>query len=172
MHFQAVNLVLWDNKGIPRQWANFSYMFMVILKGTQAWHFLCDFFAETETIWSPGPVTRDFWKSYSIRPRYSTFKHFRACSACDEIRSAYAQCAIKFVPHMLSMDDCTCKNCSHFTAGWACAEIRSSYAQQAMKLVPRMLSMRWNRFRVCSAYACYNFRKILKNTKLKCKFWL
>jgi hypothetical protein len=111
------------------------------LKGTQAWNFFFTFFAETETLWSQGPVTQDFWKSYSIRLRYSTFKHFRACSACDEISSAYAQCAIKFVPRMLSMD-CTCKNCSNFTTGWACAEIRSSYAQHAMKSVPRMLSMR------------------------------
>ncbi len=47
-------------------------------KGTQAWNFFFTFFAETETLWSQGPVTRDFWKSYSIRPRYSTFKHFRA----------------------------------------------------------------------------------------------
>jgi hypothetical protein len=37
-------------------------------------------------------------------------------SACNEISFAYAQCAIKFVPQMLSME-CTCKNCSHFTAG-------------------------------------------------------
>ncbi len=71
-------------------------------KGTQAWISFY-FFAETETIWFKGPVTRDFWKSYSIRPRYSTFKHLRACSACDEIRSAYAQHAIKFVPRMLSV---------------------------------------------------------------------
>ncbi len=56
-------------------------------------------------------------------------------------RSAYAQCAIKFVLCMLSMD-CTCSNRSHFTAGWACEEIRSLYAQCAMKSVPRMLSMR------------------------------
>jgi hypothetical protein len=33
----------------------------------------------------------------------STFKHFRACSACDEIGSSYAQHAMKFVPHMLSV---------------------------------------------------------------------
>ncbi len=38
------------------------------------------FFAETESLWSRGPVTRNFWKPYSIRPRYSTFKHFRVCS--------------------------------------------------------------------------------------------
>ncbi len=60
------------------------------------------FFAETESLWSQGPGTRDFWKSYSIRPRYSTFKHFRAYSACDEIGSQYAQHAMKLVPRMLS----------------------------------------------------------------------
>ena len=65
--------------------------------------FCLTFFAETQTLWSQGPVTRDFWKSYSIRPRYSTFKHFRACSACDEIGSSYDQHAMKFVPRMLSV---------------------------------------------------------------------
>jgi hypothetical protein len=35
--------------------------------------------------------------SYSIRPRYSTFKHFRSCSACDEIGSQYAQHAMKLL---------------------------------------------------------------------------
>ncbi len=125
------------------EWGGWNYA----VKGTQAWNFFLTFFAETETIWSQGPVTRDFWKLYSIRPRYSRFKtfprmlsmwwnRFRVCSACDDIRSAYAQCAIKFVPHMLSKD-CKCKNCSHFTAVWACAEIRSSYAQCAMKSVLR-----------------------------------
>jgi hypothetical protein len=122
------------------------------------------FFAETETLWSQGPVTWNFWKSYSIRPRYSTLKHFQpamksipqmlsqrwnsfgVCSVCDEIRSAYDQ-------HVF-----TCKNCSHFTAGWASAKIRSSYAQ----------CVGWNPFRVCSA--CYNFLKLLKNPKLKCNF--
>ncbi len=49
--------------------------------------FFFTLFAETETIWSQGPVTRDFLKSYSKWHRYSTFKHFRACSACDEIGS-------------------------------------------------------------------------------------
>jgi hypothetical protein len=33
----------------------------------------------------------------------STFKHFRACSACDEIGSQYAQHAMKLVPRMLSV---------------------------------------------------------------------
>ncbi len=40
-------------------------------------------------------------KSYSIPVRYLTFKHFRVCSASNEIRSVYAQLAIKFVPHIL-----------------------------------------------------------------------
>jgi hypothetical protein len=82
------------------------------------------------------------------------------CSVCDEIRSAYAQ-------HVF-----TCKNCSHFTAGWACAKILSLYAQCVMKSLPRMLSVRQNRFCLCSSWAYYNFRKLLKNPRLKCKFRL
>ncbi len=66
-------------------------------------NFFLNFFAETETLWSQGPVSWDFWKSCSIRPKYSTFKHFRVCSASDEIHSQYAQPAIKFVPRMLSV---------------------------------------------------------------------
>jgi hypothetical protein len=65
--------------------------------------FFLHFFAETETLWSEGPVTQDILKLYSIRPRYSTFKHFRICSASDEIHSVNAQPAIKFVPRMLSV---------------------------------------------------------------------
>jgi hypothetical protein len=49
--------------------------------------FVNTFFAETESLWPQRPVTRDFWQSYSIRPRYSTFmlsqrwNHFLVCSA-------------------------------------------------------------------------------------------
>jgi hypothetical protein len=127
--------------------------------------FFFTFFAETEPLWSQGPVTRDFWKSYSIRPRYSTFKHlnmrwnrFPVCSPCDEISSLYAQCAIKFVPSMLSMD-CTCKYVHILPL-----------AEHARKFVPSMLSMRWNRFRVCSvcdkiisAYAQHTHAIIFEN---------
>ncbi len=67
------------------------------------------------------------------------WNQFRLCSACDEISSSYAQCAIKFVPRMLSMD-CTCKNVHILPL-----------AEHARKFVPHMLSMRWNRFHVCSA---------------------
>jgi hypothetical protein len=67
------------------------------------------------------------------------WNRFTVCSACDEISSPYAQCAIKFVPRMLSMD-CTCKNVHILPL-----------AEHARKFVPRMLSMRWNWFRVCSA---------------------
>jgi hypothetical protein len=49
--------------------------------------FLKYFLAETESLWSQEPVTRDFLKLNSIRPRYSTFKHFFVCSASDEICS-------------------------------------------------------------------------------------
>ncbi len=97
------------------------------------------FFAETETFWSQGPVTRDFWQSYSIRPRYSTFKHFRACSACDELGSQYAQHAMKLVPRMLSVRWNSFRVCSAWIVH---VKIRSSYYQHAMKSVPCMLSMR------------------------------
>ncbi len=63
------------------------------------------------------------------------WNRFRVCSACDAVSSQYAQCAIKFVPRMLSMD-CT-RNNVHILP----------LAEHA----PSMLSMRWNRFRVCSA---------------------
>jgi hypothetical protein len=86
------------------------------------------FFAETENIWSQVPVTRDFWKSLSIRPRYSTFKHFRACSACDEIGSAY-QHAMKFVPHMFSVRWNWFRVCS------ACHKIVSAYAQHTHAII-------------------------------------
>ncbi len=134
------------------------------------------FFAETETLWSQGPVTQDFCKSYWIRPRYSTFKHraclacdenrFPVCSACDEISSPYAQSAIKFVPRMLSMD-CTYKNVHILPL-----------TEHARKFVPpRMLSMLWNRFLVCSAcdkivsaYAQHTHAIIFENdSKIKMK---
>ncbi len=67
------------------------------------------------------------------------WNRFPVCSAYNEIRSPYAQCAIKFVPRMLSMD-CTCKNFHVLPL-----------AEHALKFVPSMLSMRWNWFRVCSA---------------------
>jgi hypothetical protein len=64
---------------------------------------------------------------------------FLVCSACDEIRSAYAQCAIKFVPRMLSID-------------WICKTVHIlPLAEHARKFVPGMLSVRLNRFLVCSA---------------------
>jgi hypothetical protein len=52
-------------------------------------------FVETESLWSQEPVTRDFWKSCSIRPRYLIFKHFSVGSASDEIVSAYSQQSLK-----------------------------------------------------------------------------
>ncbi len=64
---------------------------------------------------------------------------FLVFSACEGISSPNAQCAIKFVPGMLSME-CTCKNVHILPL-----------AEHARKFVPHMLSMRWNRFRVRSA---------------------
>ncbi len=55
-----------------------------------------------------------------------------------KIRSAYAQCAMKFVPRMLSIN----------------LHVKTVYilplAEHARKVVPRMLSVRCNRFLVCS----------------------
>ncbi len=123
----------------------------VEVKGTQAWNFCLHFFAETETLWSQGPVTQDFWKLCSIRPRYSTFKHFCVCSASDKIYSAYAQPAMKFVPRILSMNlhvktvQFYCwlsMRENSFLVCSVCDEIISSDAQCAIKSFPRMLSMR------------------------------
>jgi hypothetical protein len=62
----------------------------------------CDFFAETETLWSQGPVTQDFFKIVFDSAEILTFQHFRVCSVRDEIRSTYAHSAMKFIPRMLS----------------------------------------------------------------------
>jgi hypothetical protein len=55
---------------------------------------------------------------------------FHICSASDEILSAYAQCATKFVPRMLSMD----------------VHVKTAnillLAEHARKFVPCMLSVR------------------------------
>ncbi len=125
--------------------------------------FFFTFFAETETIWSQGPVTQDFWKSYLIRSRYSTLKHFRACSAWDEISSAYAQHAIKLVPRMLSMRWNSFRVCwAHFDDSemgrdfplyWAYSEIGYSLAEHMRKLVTRWLSIRGNWLLVGWPYA-------------------
>ncbi len=56
--------------------------------------------------------------------RFVALYLFHVSSACDEISSEYAQCAMKSFPRMLSMQ-------------W----IPSAYAQLAMKSSPRMLSM-------------------------------
>jgi hypothetical protein len=85
---------------------------------------------------------------------------FGVCSARDEIRSAYAQCEMKFVPCMLSMD----------------LHVKTVHilplADHAQKFVPRMLSMRWNRFllrsvcdKIVSAYAKHAHAIIFENYK-------
>ena len=112
--------------------------------------FFLTFFVETETKWSQGPVTRDFWISYSILPRYSAFKHFRVWSASEEIHSAYAQPAMKFVPRMLSVRWNSFRVCSAWIVHVKPVHILP-LAEHAWKFVPRMLSVRWNWFLVCSA---------------------
>ncbi len=70
--------------------------------------------------------------------RLSNISAYAHCSASDEIHSAYAQPAMKFVPRMLSMD----------------LHVKTVHilplAEHARKFVPRMLSVRWKRFLVCS----------------------
>jgi hypothetical protein len=75
-------------------------------------NFSFTFFAETKTFWSQGPVNEIFENRIQFGGDIQLFNisacaqpalnHFRVCSASDEISSAHAQPAIKFVPHMLS----------------------------------------------------------------------
>ena len=115
-------------------------------------------FCRNRNLMVPRACNTRFLKIVFDRPRYSTFKHFCACSACDEIGSQYAQHAIKFVPRMLSMD-CTCKNVHILPL-----------AEHARKFVPRMLSMQWNLFlvysvcdKIVSAYAQHVHAIIFEN---------
>jgi hypothetical protein len=75
-----------------------------------------DFFAETESLWPQGPATRDFWNSYLIWPKYSTFNNFRVWTASNEI----------YIPRMLS------ERWNKFRVYVISGEIRSSYAQHIL----------------------------------------
>jgi hypothetical protein len=121
-----------------------------ILKGTRAWNFFKYFFCRNRILMVPRACNTRFLKivfdsaeifDFLTFPRMLSMRwnRFPVCSACDEISSPYDQCAIKFVPRMLSMD-CTCKHVHILPL-----------AEHAPKFVPHMLSMRLNRFRVCSA---------------------
>jgi hypothetical protein len=76
-------------------------------------------------------IVFDTAEIFDFFPRMLSMRQnrFRVCLACDEISSQYAQCAIKFVPRMLSMD-CTCINVHILPL-----------AEHARKFVPRMLSI-------------------------------
>jgi hypothetical protein len=82
-----------------------------------------------------------------------------ACSVCDEISSVYAQCAMKFVLRMLSIN----------------LHLKTVHilllAEHARKFVPRMLSVRCNRSSKAQC-ATNRFRVCSQNPKLKCKFRL
>ncbi len=127
-----------------------------VLKGTQAWNFFFDFFCRNRNHMVPRACKNRIQIGRNIRllnisahaqhamksvPSMLSMRwnRFLVCSACDEIRSAYAQSAIKFFPRLLSID-CTCKTVHILPL-----------AEHARKFVPRMLSVRWNRFLVCSA---------------------
>jgi hypothetical protein len=96
--------------------------------------FFFSFFAETETIWSQGPVTRDFGN----RIRFG--RDIRLSNI-----SAHAQHAVKSVPRMLSMRRNSFGVCS------ATDEIRSAYSEHILNDnsemwlgFPLMLSIRGN----------------------------
>jgi hypothetical protein len=125
-------------------------IFQQNFKGTQAWNFFFYFFCRNRNHMVPRACNTRFLKivfelaeifDFWTFPRMLSMRwnQFLVCSACDEIRSAHAQCAIKFVPRMLSID-CTFKTVHILPL-----------AEHARKFVPRMLSVRWNRFLVCSA---------------------
>ncbi len=133
-------------------------------KGTQAWNLFVDLFVETETLWSQGPVTQDFWKSYSIRPRFSTFKHFRACSASDEtfpcmlsqLWNAFRVCSAsdEIVLHMLNIFwMMSLKWVVISSSAEHVRKIGYSLAEHAWKLVTSWLSMRGNWLLFGWAYA-------------------
>jgi len=82
-----IHLPFWDHMHLPA-WVHMH----LYLPGS---HALKHFFAETKSLWSQEPVTRDFRMN-------SIFKHFTVYSARDEIVSAYAQPSMKYVLRMLS----------------------------------------------------------------------
>jgi hypothetical protein len=95
----------------------------------------------------PRACNTRFLKKNLIRLRYSTVKHFRVCSASGEIRSAYGQCAMKFIPRMLSMDAQSAhvktfhilplaEHARNFISRiLMCDKIVSTYAQQAHAII-------------------------------------
>ncbi len=120
------------------------------LKGTQAWNF-CWIFCRNRNLMVPRACNTRFLKiifdsaeifDFETIPRMLSqrWNPFGVCSASDKILSAFAQCAMKFVPRMLSIN-LHVKTVHNFNAGWACMKTRSSYAQCAMKSFPRMLSV-------------------------------
>ncbi len=118
------------------------------MRGTQTWIFYT-FFCKNRNLMVPRACKTRFWKIVFDSAEifdFSTFSRmlsqrwnpFRVYSAGNETRYAYAQCAMKFVLRMLSMD----------------VHVKTVHilplAEHERKFVPRMLSVRWIRFRVCS----------------------
>jgi hypothetical protein len=62
-----------------------------------------DFFCRNQILMVPRVCNTRFLKIVFDSAEIFDFKHFRACSACDEIGSQYAQHAMKLVPRMLSV---------------------------------------------------------------------
>ncbi len=105
----------------------------------------------------PGACNTRFLTIIFDWPRYSTYKHFGACSASDEIISLFAQPAMKSFPRMLSqrwnafhecsaIDEIRTIPCVHsiFWMMFLKRVVISCYAEHAPKLVIRWLSMHGN----------------------------
>ncbi len=130
----------------------------------QAWNLFKYYFCRNRILMDSRAFW-DFWKTYSIRLKYSTFKHFCVCSASNEIVSLNSQLAMKYVPRllppaikflprmfsifsmmiwnglyfplMLSM----CKN--WLLISWACVTIGYSLAELVRKLVTLSFAGNW-----------------------------
>ncbi len=125
-----------------------SALLLFLINSTQAWNVSLLFCRN----WILIVPARDFWKSYSVRLRYSTLNisvwaecalnlfpcwlsqwwyTFHVYSVSDEIHSAYA---------WLILNDGFEMVCD-FPLCWACANISASLAEYAQKLVTRWLSI-------------------------------
>ncbi len=135
-----------------------KFMLHSLLTGTQAWNFVFEFFCRNQNLMVPRACNPRFLKIVLNSAEIFDIRHFRVCSGSNEICSTYAQCAMKLVLRMHSMD----------------LHVKTVHilplAEQAQKFVPRMLSVWWNCFLVCSVcdkivseYAQHAYAIIFKN---------
>ncbi len=68
-----------------------------------------------------GDLSNDVTLNPPLLSLENTFKHFGVYSASDEIHSTYAQCAMKFVPRMLT---CSSHACVPYEEGRAVSTVK------------------------------------------------